>query len=114
MSLETGETTENTVNGEGLGAFWAASERAVLQKFKTHGKHEKIDGKQYWVVEGDILLDEQELESYVQQQVAWQQALEAARAAQEAGLELVGMLAPLGAIIGATQNNQIVRWAADV
>jgi hypothetical protein len=71
------------------------------------GKSIPVDGETYWRVEGDTLLDEDQLRIYAQQQ----EALQAAKVAmQEAGRPLVAN----AELVGITEGNKIVRWAPSV
>jgi hypothetical protein len=67
----------------------------------------KIDGKMYWRVEGDMLLDEDELRAYAQQRAALAVAQAAAR---DAGRGLVAMVH----LVGTTDTGKIIRWAPGV
>lgn len=71
----------------------------------------QIDGITHWLVEGDTLLDEERLRQYAQQQEALKLAQAAARAAQQAGLPLLGMTSPGPELVGISENNRILRWA---
>lgn len=84
---------------------------SLLDTLREKAKQVNIDGTDYWIVEGDVLLDKDQLELYAQQQEAVQQA---AAAYKEAGLPLTGMLAPKDELVGITQNDRIVRWAPGV
>lgn len=89
-------TTPTTVKTESL-----------FERLRTHSKTVAIDGEKYWRVEGDLLLDEDQLLLYAQRREAEQNA----RAAlQKAGLPLVGMVE----LVGMTETGKIVRWAPDV
>jgi hypothetical protein len=80
----------------------------LFQKLYERSKRVVDEGITYWVVEGDILLDEDQLRLYAQQQEALQQVR---ATAQQAGLPLVGITEPSTELVGITQNRRIVRWA---
>src|SRR5687767_9857739 len=77
---------------------------ALFEKLKQKSTPIEIDGQLYWRVEGDLLLDEDELLLYAQQR----HALQVAQAAmQAADLPLVAT----AELIGMTEGGKIVRWA---
>jgi len=81
-----------------------AATESLFDKLHRLAKRIDIDGETYWRVEGDTLLDEDQLRNYAQQQ----DALRVARAAiQEAGLPLVAT----AELVGMTVGSKIVRWA---
>jgi Matrixin len=89
----------------------ALSEGALFQKLKARAKKVKVDGTEYYIVEGDTLLDEDQLLFYAQQQEAIAQARAARRAAEGAGIRLIGTIqAPSSELIGIVQEGKIVRW----
>lgn len=63
-----------------------------------------IDGVTHWRVEGDLLLDEEQLRRYALQQEA---AKTARAAAREAGMPLVAT----AELVGMVESGRIVRWA---
>ena len=83
----------------------------LFQRLHEKAKRVEVDGNTYWLVDGDTLLDEDQLRFYAQQQEALQKARAAARAAQQAGLPLVGITEPSAELVGIAQGNRIVRWA---
>jgi hypothetical protein len=78
---------------------------ALFDTLRNKSKQVRIDGETFWRVEGDLLLDEDQLRLYAQQR----EALSRAQAAmQDAGLPLVAQL------VGMTEGGKIVRWAPGV
>jgi hypothetical protein len=74
-------------------------------------KSTEIDGETYYIVEGDLLLDEDQLRLYARQQELREEQRKAAKAAEEAGLGLMGIIAaPSGELLGITVRGKIVRW----
>jgi hypothetical protein len=65
----------------------------------------------YWRVEGDMLLDEDQLAIYAHQREAMERARSAAEEVLQVGMGLVGITQPSTELIGITQNNLVVRWA---
>jgi hypothetical protein len=77
---------------------------SLFDRLYQRAKRIDVDGETYWRVEGDTLLDEDQLRLYAQQR----EALQAAKVAmQEAGLPLVAT----AELVGMTEGNRIVRWA---
>ncbi|MCU0896356.1 MAG: hypothetical protein MUC55_02530 [Burkholderiales bacterium] len=80
---------------------------SLFETLYRSAKRIKIDGELYWRVEGDTLLDEDQLRRYAQQM----EALHAERAALEAaGRPLVAT----AELVGISDGGRIVRWAPDV
>jgi hypothetical protein len=77
--------------------------QSLFERLRAGSKRVEIDGQTYWRVEGDVLLDEDQLLLYAQQREAVQ---EAQAAAADAGLPLVAMADPA--------SGRIVRWAPGV
>jgi hypothetical protein len=71
-----------------------------------------IDGAPYWIVQGDLLVDRDEVELYRSQQRAQGALRAAARFVDRAGLREANLSAP-GALIGMQQGGKILRWAPD-
>lgn len=83
-----------------------------------------VDGELFYCVEGDLLLDIDELEIYQQARAALQSQREAARRVEEAGFReaeingyglqissLVGYGLQTSSLVGIVQNGKVVRWA---
>lgn len=69
---------------------------SMFDYFKEHKPQATLDGSAYWLVEGDLLMDENEL---------WAYAIERAEmAAAEADESREGLIAATGA------DNRIIRW----
>jgi hypothetical protein len=75
-----------------------------FDELKNNLKKAKIDGQQFWVTEGDRLLDEDELFFYAAERQAQLRLFEARRAA--------GSSPPPGAmeLVAVTENGRVVRW----
>lgn len=89
----------------------------LFQKLYEKARKVKVDQDTYWLVEGDELLDEDQLRNYAQRKEALQQARKAALDAQKYGaISLaaiepgLGAIAPSTELVGIIQNNRIVRW----
>jgi hypothetical protein len=102
------------MSGESSKASAALSQFPLFDTLYERSKRVDVDGTVYWLVEGDTLLDEDQLRSYAQQREALQQARAAAQTAQQAGLALVGITEPSAELVGISQNNRTVRWAPEV
>jgi hypothetical protein len=80
---------------------------SLFDRLHHMAKRIDVDGETYWRVEGDTLLDEDQLRLYAQQR----EALRAAQVAlQDAGLPLVAT----AELVGMTVGDRIVRWAPSV
>jgi hypothetical protein len=77
---------------------------SLFERLQASSKRIEVDGETYWRVEGDTLLDEDQLRLYARQR----EALQTARAAsRQAGLPLVATTE----LVGMTEGGKIVRWA---
>jgi len=93
----------------------ALSESNLFHTLQSRLKKIEIDDQEYYVAEGDTLLDEDQLLVYAQQRQAREVALRAAEAASEGGLgvtRLVGITLEdqSRGLLGMVQNGNIVRW----
>jgi hypothetical protein len=80
-----------------MAAPYSAEE--LFQQLKATPKKVNIDGTTYYVIEGDLFLDETELFAYTQQWVAWEQA------------RSQGLQAQPERLLGITDDaGRIVRW----
>jgi len=91
-----------------------STDSPLFQKLHQSSKRVSIDGVTYWVVEGDTLLDEDQLLLYAQQQEALRNARAAAAAAQRAELPLVGITERSTDLVGTVENSRVVRWSAEL
>jgi hypothetical protein len=89
----------------------ASTNKSLYDRLRAKSKQIEVDGVMYWRVEGDMLLDDDQLLVYAEQQEALRRARDAAMAVQNVGMELIGITQPSAELIGITQNNRIVRWA---
>jgi hypothetical protein len=92
----------------------ASADISLYDRLRDKSKQIVVDGVNYWRVEGDLLMDDDQLLVYAEQQEALQKAHDAAMAVQHVGMGLVGITQPSAELIGITQNNRIVRWAPGV
>lgn len=73
-----------------------------------------IDGEVYFVKEGDLMLDEDEHELYLQQQQAREAYRQTARLSEGAGFgeaSITDELFRTSALVGIVQDGRIVRWS---
>lgn len=71
----------------------------LFEELKDARKTVEIDGQTYWIVEGDLGLDEDELMAYAHQRTAL-------RAAREGGVDMERK-----GLVGILEDNRVVRWA---
>jgi matrixin len=89
----------------------ALSESAFFQRLKAKPKKVEVDETEYYILEGDTLLTEDQLLFYAQQQEAIAQARAAQRAAEGEGIRLIGTLhSPSSELIGIVEQGKLVRW----
>ncbi|HEX8621419.1 MAG TPA: matrixin family metalloprotease [Allosphingosinicella sp.] len=82
----------------------------LLAKLKSSLKKVEIDGKTYYVAEGDTLLDEGQLASYAIEREAREKLWAARAAASAAGLGTVRLEGNTRGLVAQTQGGKIVRW----
>lgn len=83
---------------------------------EDHAGKVLIDGEFYSVVQGDLLVDDDERDLYRQQQQAQEARREAARLAEEAGFGEASITPEqfgTSALVGIVQGGRIVRWSPD-
>lgn len=87
------------------------SDSDFLSKFTSEHRLKKlsIDEVEYYVVEGDMLLDEDELFLYARHQKEVDKAREAEKNMQLAGFGIVG-LTDLRGLVGIKQSGKLLRW----
>lgn len=81
--------------------------KSLFDRLYRFAKRIEVDGETYWRVEGDTLLDEDQLDLYARRREALQKARAAAR---EAGMPLVAA----AELVGMTEGGKILRWAPGV
>ncbi|MGH8907663.1 MAG: hypothetical protein ACRD0K_14350 [Egibacteraceae bacterium] len=75
----------------------------------------EIDGQQYYVAEGDTLLDEDQFMVYAFNREKAEEARQAGLTAEAAGLGTVSLAQPQqAALLGILQGGQLVRWMPGV
>jgi hypothetical protein len=83
----------------------------LIDKLKADRRPVTVDGQVFYRVEGDLLLDEDQLEIYAGQLEAAQQMRELARKASEEGFGLTGIAEPASPeLVGISQGGKTVRW----
>jgi hypothetical protein len=90
-----------------------AAESSLLDSLKTTAKTMEIDGENFRIVEGDLLLDEDQLTIYAinQERLRRERVLGIAPGSLAAGIANVGPEPDSGALVGIiTQEGRIVRW----
>jgi Matrixin len=84
---------------------------SLFEKLKADRVPVIIDDQEFYRVEGDILLDEDQLQIYARQLEAARQMREMARRASEEGFSLVGITEPPSPeLTGISQGGKTVRW----
>jgi hypothetical protein len=90
----------------------AVSSSDLFTQLKAGLKRVTIDGEQFWVAEGDTLLDEDQLAVYALTREQIEAARRANATADMAGLGMAGLAElPSPRLVGITQGGRIVRWA---
>ncbi len=93
----------------------AVSSSDLFTRLKAGLKQVTIDGEQFWVAEGDTLLDEDQLAVYAFTREQVEAARRANATADIAGLGTGGLAElPSPRLVGITQGGRIVRWAPGV
>jgi hypothetical protein len=103
-----------SVSGRALGSDPALRDLAegseLFAKLKRSLRQVAIDGRTFYVAEGDTLLDEAQLATYSLEREAREKLWEARRAASEAGLGTVRIEGHVRGLVAQTQGGRIVRW----
>jgi hypothetical protein len=89
----------------------------LFQQLKRR-KSVKIDEEDFFVVEGDTLLDEDQLAFYAAQREKADEAFKLSRSSSDAGLGMERLTAPVlpslaVGLIGMTVGGKVVRWESD-
>jgi hypothetical protein len=89
----------------------SAASGGLFEKLRDGLKRVTIDGEEYFIAEGDTLLDADQLAIYALNRQRVAQAREAAAVADRAGLGLQTLDDPdRTALVAVTQGGKIVRW----
>src|SRR5215207_773232 len=88
----------------------AVTGSTLLERLRRYAKTVDVDDQTYYIVEGDLLLDEAELARYAGQKEALLNRSQAAARAQQFGYGVIANERP-GALVGMILNGQLVRWA---
>lgn len=83
---------------------------AKVEELRRKSPTVEIDDETLFIVEGDLLLDDDELEAYAQRQVAIDQMNQIREA--DGGVGLVPRPSP--SLVGITEGGKVVRWAPGV
>lgn len=87
---------------------------SLHQHLRDRLKKVQIDGEEYYVAEGDTLLDADQLFVYAQQREAFERQQRADRTATDAGLGFARLMALTATgergLMGIEQGGKIVRW----
>jgi len=87
------------------------AESKLLKKLQKSSKKITVGENTLYIVEGDMVLDEEQLRVYALQREALTQAQSAGREAQEAGFGLLGIVdAPTRELTGILHGGKLVRW----
>ena len=86
----------------------------LFERLQKTLKTQTIDGEEFWIAEGDTLLDIDQLEIYAGQREKADEARRAAALADQAGLGLQRLGMQARGLIALTQNGKVVRWAPDM
>jgi len=116
---DTMEARTRSVASEAMerdaGLRQAATSSGLFTRLRDGLKRVTVDGEEFWVTEGDTLLDEDQLAIFAFARESADAAHAAAQSAGMAGLGTAGIAEPASArIVGILQNNRIVRWAPGV
>lgn len=87
------------------------SAAADLESLEIHPPTVVVDGETFWRVEGDLLLDEDELFIYGQQQAARRKHHHATQQAGFRESKITGSDTLSAALVGMIQNGKVVRWS---
>jgi len=82
----------------------------LLDRLQSHAKTVDVDGQAYYLVEGDLLLDDAQLVAYAGQQAARIRQGQATARAQQFGYAPIVDEQP-SALVGMKIGDQLVRWA---
>lgn len=103
--------SQSALRFESDGAFRQHVEASELfPKLKENLNKVTIDGKTYYVAEGDTLLDENELATYALEREAREKLWRARDAASSAGLGTERLGVGTRGLVAVTQGGKIVRW----
>jgi hypothetical protein len=84
---------------------------SMFDVLKTGLKQVSVDGEDFWVAEGDLLLAETELKSYAEARQAQEDARKATADAEAAGLGGASLReAATRSLVGVTAGGKHVRW----
>ena len=101
---------ESTDTGAATAAASEPTSTDILEDLRSRLKTVEIDGETFHVAEGDMLLDDDQLDIYARERetLAREQALKSERAALGAG-DIVLEQEP-ARLLGITENGKLVRW----
>lgn len=88
----------------------AVAGSGMVEKVMSTGKKIELNGQTLYVVEGDVILDEDQLLIYARQREALEQAQAADEVAQRAGLGQGIVQSATQELVGIMQAGKIVRW----
>jgi hypothetical protein len=81
----------------------------IKRRLQRAGRRKEVDGETFWVVEGDLLLDDDQLAVYADQQDAVAEIVR--MKADRPGLQGTGLIRPQPvALVGILQAGKMVRW----
>jgi len=92
-------------NGEIVESF-----QEKLQEIKNRARTVEVDGEELYLIEGDLLLDDVQLEEYAARQAKLDEMAKIRE--EEGGVGLVPR--PPAALVGITEGGRIVRWGPGV
>lgn len=107
---ESGASVSSRALGADDGLRTLAEGSELFAKLKRSLKTVTVDGKTYYVAEGDTLLDEAQLASYAIEREAREKLWKARAAASAAGLGTVRLEGNVKGLVAQTQGGKIVRW----
>ena len=110
-NIATGQQMPHPRTEEQRSAEAGESAATAVEELGVRPPQVTIDGDTFWRVEGDLLLDEDELFVYIQQQAARRQQRQAAEQAGFRETKITSSEAPSAALVGMVQDGKIVRWA---
>lgn len=107
---QSGDSVSTRALGANAGLRNMAEGSELFAKLKKGLKKVVVDGKTFYIAEGDTLLDEAQLATYALEREAREKLWKARAAASAAGLGTVRLEGNTRGLVAQTQGGKIVRW----